>query len=57
MAATFPARVAFGGGSFGGVNALYASLHYPHVFGSILAESPSLWIAEGRFIEDMWAHK
>ncbi len=28
-----PARVAFGGGSFGGVCALYAAMKYPHVFG------------------------
>jgi enterochelin esterase-like enzyme len=25
-----------------GVTALYAAIHYPHVFGSVLAESPSL---------------
>ncbi|KAG2443453.1 hypothetical protein HXX76_001810 [Chlamydomonas incerta] len=52
-----PARVAFGGGSFAGVAALYAAMHYPHVFGVVLAESPSLWIAEGRFLEDMRAHR
>lgn len=40
-----------------GVTALYAALHYPHVFGSVLAESPSLWIAEGRFLGDLWEHK
>ncbi len=28
-----PAKVAFGGGSFGGVCALYAAMHYPHIFG------------------------
>ncbi|EFJ50202.1 hypothetical protein VOLCADRAFT_89088 [Volvox carteri f. nagariensis] len=48
-----PAKVAFGGGSFAGVAALYAAMHYPHVFGCVLAESPSLWIAEGRFLQDM----
>ncbi len=46
-----PAKVAFGGGSFAGVAALYAALHYPHVFGAVLAESPSLWVAEGRFLQ------
>lgn len=46
-----PAKVAFGGGSFAGVAALYAAMHYPHVFGVVLAESPSLWIAEGRFLQ------
>ncbi len=38
------------------MTALYAAMHYPHVFGAVLAESPSLWIAEGRFLGDMWAH-
>ena len=51
-----PDRLAFGGGSFGGVCALYAAMHYPHVFGSILAESPSLWIARGRFLSDLRNH-
>lgn len=55
--ATDPAKVAFGGGSFAGVTALYAAMHYPHVFGAVLAESPSLWIAEGRFLQDMWQYK
>ncbi|KAG1669133.1 hypothetical protein FOA52_002644 [Chlamydomonas sp. UWO 241] len=53
---TDPSRVAFGGGSFGGINALHVAMHYPHVFGSVLAESPSLWIAEGKFLEDMQKH-
>lgn len=35
-----------------GVTALYAAMHCPHVFGAVLAESPSLWIAEGRFLEE-----
>ncbi|KAG2497276.1 hypothetical protein HYH03_004860 [Edaphochlamys debaryana] len=52
-----PSRVAFGGGSFAGVAALYAAQHYPHVFGAVLAESPSLWIAEGRFLQDMRQHR
>ncbi|GIL79183.1 hypothetical protein Vretimale_16716 [Volvox reticuliferus] len=52
-----PAKVAFGGGSFAGVAALYAAMHYPHVFGCVLAESPSLWIAEGRFLQDMRMHR
>jgi len=51
-----PARLAFGGGSFGGVAALYAALHYPHVFGSVLAESPSLWVGEGRFLGELSTH-
>jgi enterochelin esterase-like enzyme len=28
-----PARTAFGGGSFGGVCALWAAMHYPAMFG------------------------
>lgn len=52
--ASDPSKVAFGGGSFAGVTALYAAMHYPHVFGAVLAESPSLWIAEGAFLRDMW---
>lgn len=48
--------IAFGGASFSGVCALYAAMHYSHVFGQILAESPSLWIAEGKFLEDMRGH-
>ncbi|GAB4823020.1 hypothetical protein N2152v2_010066 [Parachlorella kessleri] len=55
--ATDPARVAFGGGSFAGITALYAAMHYPHVFGSVLAESPSLWIAEGQFLRDLWDYR
>lgn len=47
-----PSKTAFGGGSFAGVTALYAAMHCPHVFGAVLAESPSLWIAEGKFLED-----
>lgn len=49
-------QVAMGGGSFAGVTALYAAMHYPHVFGSVLVESPSLWIAEGQFLRDLEAH-
>ena len=32
-------------------------MHYPHVFGAVLAESPSLWIAEGQFLRDMWHYR
>lgn len=53
---TDPFRVAYGGGSFAGIAALYAAMHYPHVFGSILCESPSLWIAEGKFLGDIREH-
>jgi len=50
-------RLCFGGGSFGGICAIYAAMKYPHVFGSILAESPSFWSAKAQFLEDMRAHE
>ena len=31
-------------------------MHYSHLFGAVLAESPSFWVAEGRFLRDMAAH-
>jgi enterochelin esterase-like enzyme len=43
--------VALGGGSFAGVSALEGGLAYPEVFGAVLAESPSLWIAEGAVLQ------
>ena len=43
-------HLAFGGSSFGGICALWASMHYPHVFGATLVESPSLWFAEEKFL-------
>lgn len=52
-----PSRVAFGGASFAGVAAIYAAMHYPHIFGAVLAESPSMWIAEAAFLKDMAEHR
>ncbi|KAF8061885.1 ybbA [Scenedesmus sp. PABB004] len=49
-------RLGFGGGSFGGVTALMAATDYPHVFGSVLVESPSLWAGEGKYLESLAAH-
>jgi hypothetical protein len=46
-----PSRLAFGGGSFAGVTALMAAMRLPHVFGSVLVESPSLWTGKGRFLQ------
>lgn len=51
-----PSRVAFGGGSFGGVCSMMAAMQYPHVFGAVLAESPSLWVGEGRFLGELASH-
>lgn len=28
-------------------------MHWPHAFGSVLVESPALWVAAGRFLLDM----
>jgi enterochelin esterase-like enzyme len=49
-------RRAFGGASFGGVAALQAALAHGDVFGGVLAESPSLWVGEGRYLETMERH-
>ena len=46
-----PSRLAFGGGSFAGITALMVAMQMPHVFGSVLVESPSLWVGEGRFLQ------
>lgn len=43
--------MALGGGSFAGVSALEGGLAYPEVFGAVLSESPSLWIAEGAVLQ------
>jgi len=50
---TSPQRRAFGGSSLGGICGLCCAMKYHDVFGSILAESPSFWIKEGQFLEDM----
>jgi predicted alpha/beta superfamily hydrolase len=49
-------RRAFGGASFGGVAALQAALTHGDVFGGVLAESPSLWVGEGRYLDTMERH-
>ena len=49
-------RRVFGGASFGGMAALHAALHQSSVFGGILAESPSLWAGEGRYIDLLAQH-
>jgi enterochelin esterase-like enzyme len=51
------ARRAFGGASFGGVAALHAALTQAHVFGGVLAESPSLWVGEGRYLDTLSRHE
>lgn len=51
-AASSPDLVAFGGSSFGGICTLAASMKHPGVFGAALVESPSLWIAEEKFLRE-----
>lgn len=41
------ANTALGGSSLGGLVTLYLGLHYPHLFGKLIAMSPSIW----------WAHR
>ena len=48
---TDPQLMAFGGSSLGGVCALAMAMRHPQVFGSVLVESPSMWIGEERFLE------
>lgn len=49
-------HTAFGGASFGGIAALQIAQKAPDYFGSVLAESPSLWVNEGRYLDDMLQH-
>eukprot|EP00884_Botryococcus_braunii_P022083 jgi/Botrbrau1/8559/Bobra.0359s0023.1 len=54
---TIPERMAFGGSSFGGICMLRVAQTMPHVFGALLIESPSLWIAEEAFLEELLLHE
>jgi predicted alpha/beta superfamily hydrolase len=47
-----PSDTGIGGSSYGAVAALYAVITKPGVFGRLLLESPSLYIAEARLIKD-----
>ena len=52
--------VAFGGSSFGGICALAAAMRFsgrPEAVGGLLVESPSLWVAEGRFLREVAAFR
>lgn len=48
-----PEHCYIGGSSLGGIVSIYAGLRYPDVFGGILAMSPSLWLDDGRIVEDV----
>lgn len=47
------AKVAFGGSSFGAICTLCLCLRYPGLVGSTLIESPSCWIDEGRWFQEV----
>ena len=51
-----------GGSSLGGLIALYVAMTTPGVFGSVLIESPSLWVSNRQILHDarqprLWPHK
>jgi predicted alpha/beta superfamily hydrolase len=47
-----PENTGLGGSSLGGLITLYTQLAAPGVFGKLLIESPSLFVADGRIVED-----
>lgn len=60
-----PANTGLGGSSLGGLVTLYMGVHYPHVFGNLIAMSPSVWWArrailreirkaQGKFNQKIW---
>jgi predicted alpha/beta superfamily hydrolase len=51
-----------GGSSLGGLICLYVAMAAPEIFGRLLVESPSLWVANRQFLRDArkfqeWPHK
>lgn len=53
-----PENTALGGSSLGGLISLYVALAMPGVFGRLLLESPSLWVANRRILREgrVFAH-
>jgi len=47
-----PENTALGGSSLGGLISLYVALVRPGVFGRLLLESPSLWVAQRKILRD-----
>lgn len=45
-------KMGFGGSSFGGICTLSMAMKYPNVFGALLVESPSLWLANEKFLKE-----
>lgn len=57
-----PEHTGLGGSSLGGLITLYSQLAMPGVFGRLLVESPSLWVANRRILDDCsefhdWPHR
>jgi enterochelin esterase-like enzyme len=50
--ASGPENTGLGGSSLGGLIALYTAIVRPEVFGKLLVESPSLWVANRQVIRD-----
>ena len=47
-----PENTGLGGSSLGGLISLYAALVRPGIFGRLLLESPSLWVAQRKILRD-----
>lgn len=47
-----PERTVLGGSSLGGLIALYVAVSAPGLFGGVLLESPSLWVANRRILRE-----
>jgi predicted alpha/beta superfamily hydrolase len=61
-AARGPENTLLGGSSLGGLITLYVAITTPGVFGSVLLESPSLWISNRQILRDaraprLWPRK
>jgi predicted alpha/beta superfamily hydrolase len=57
-----PDNTSLGGSSLGGLIALYVAMTTAGVFGSVLVESPSLWVSNRQILRDarqprLWPHK
>jgi predicted alpha/beta superfamily hydrolase len=57
-----PENTLLGGSSLGALIALYVAMTTPGVFGSVLIESPSLWVSNRQILRDareprLWPHK
>eukprot|EP00958_Prasinococcus_capsulatus_P010870 scaffold1068_cov375-Prasinococcus_capsulatus_cf.AAC.6 len=50
-----PSQRAFGGSSFGGINAICMGMNHPGAFDNLIIESPSFWMAEVRPVSMRWS--